>query len=141
VSNFSFLTPEFPHLYDHALAVEKQVMADPRSACFRARHALEMAVHWLYEHDRTLRTPYDTKLDALLHEPSFKAMVPMEPIGTRLKPRLKPSTPRDLLQLRVPTQLSAKFKKPYAQYRRAFSGAAVLKAKCIERKVGVALLS
>ncbi len=47
-------------------------MGDPRGACFYARRALEVAVRWLYEHDSSLKLPYDDNLSALLHEPSFR---------------------------------------------------------------------
>ncbi len=45
---------------------------DPRAACFYARRTLELAVHWAYKHDADLRLPYQDKLSALIHEPSFK---------------------------------------------------------------------
>ena len=48
------------------------------AATERARRALEAAVHWLYRHDRDLQAPYDTKLGALLHEPSFQNLLPQE---------------------------------------------------------------
>lgn len=45
---------------------------DPRTACFHARHALELAVSWAYKHDSALRLPCQDNLSALIHEPSFK---------------------------------------------------------------------
>lgn len=36
------------------------------------RGALELAVAWAYKHDPALRLPYDDKISALIHEPSFK---------------------------------------------------------------------
>ena len=76
MSNFSFLNPEFAVLYHCGKDVEKQVILDPRAACFLARYGLERAVLWMYEVDRNLRTPYDTKLDTLLNSSTFKRMVP-----------------------------------------------------------------
>jgi type I restriction enzyme R subunit len=42
----------------------------------RARHALEQAVHWLYENDRDLRMPYDNTLGVLLTQPAFEKLLP-----------------------------------------------------------------
>ncbi len=44
----------------------------PRTACFYARRALELAVAWAYKHDGALELPYQDNLSALIHEPSFK---------------------------------------------------------------------
>lgn len=76
MSNFAFLQTEWPDIYRAARRVEEYVQSDPRSACFQARRALELAVQWLYTHDRTFRAPYDDNLAALLHEPSFRQNVP-----------------------------------------------------------------
>src|SRR5689334_12915552 len=78
MSNFSFLTPEWPDLHDSALRVEVLALADPRGACFYARRTLELAVRWLYANDDTLDHPYDDTLSALIHEPSFRRLVPQE---------------------------------------------------------------
>ena len=45
---------------------------DHRASCFYARRTLELAVNWAYKHDADLRLPYQDKLSALIHEPSFK---------------------------------------------------------------------
>ena len=76
MSNFTFLQTEWPDIYTSAQRVEEYVQSDPRSACFHARRALELTVQWLYSHDRSFRYPYDDKLAALLHEPSFRKNVP-----------------------------------------------------------------
>ena len=76
MSNFQFLRAEFESLYDPAVSAEQLVYSDPRAACMRTRHALEQAVHWLYEHDLTLRLPYDDSLGVLLTQPAFEALVP-----------------------------------------------------------------
>jgi type I restriction enzyme, R subunit len=75
MSQFAFLQPEFSPVYDHARKAEGVALSDPRAACFYARLALETAVKWMYEHDKALRTPYDEALSALIHEPSFRAVV------------------------------------------------------------------
>lgn len=76
MSNFAFLQTEWPDLYQTARRVEDYVQSDPRSACFYARRALETAVQWLYDHDKSYRFPYDDSLAALLNEASFRANVP-----------------------------------------------------------------
>lgn len=76
MSNFRFLRAEFSTLYEPAEGAEKLVHADPRAACFRARHALEQTVHWLYDYDRSLRRPYDRNLNALLTQPDFEQLLP-----------------------------------------------------------------
>src|SRR4051794_15372058 len=72
MSNFAFLARSWPGLEEAASRAESLVLSDPRGACFYARRALELAVRWLYEHDGSLKLPYDDSLNALLHEPSFR---------------------------------------------------------------------
>jgi hypothetical protein len=76
MSNFQFLAAEFKPLFEPARGAEQLVYSDPRACCMRVRHALEQAVHWLYQHDRDLRMPYDTSLGVLLTQPSFEALLP-----------------------------------------------------------------
>ena len=76
MSNFSFLQTEWPELYRSARRVESYVQSDPRSACFYARRTLELAVQWLYTHDRAFKAAYADNLAAQLHESSFRANVP-----------------------------------------------------------------
>jgi type I restriction enzyme R subunit len=75
-SNFFFLPPSFKDLAEAARKAEEQIMGDPRAACFHARFALEIAVRWLYRYDAGLRMPYDTSLGAMIHEPSFRHLLP-----------------------------------------------------------------
>lgn len=75
MSQFLFLQAEFPEVHEHAVKAERLALSDPRSACFYARLALEVAVKWMYRHDRTLRSPYETTLSALIHEPTFRKLV------------------------------------------------------------------
>lgn len=72
MSQFTFLQHEWPAVFEAASKAEVAVYADPRTACFYARRALELAVHWAYKHDPGLRLPYQDNLSALIHEPSFK---------------------------------------------------------------------
>lgn len=74
-SHFHFLQAEWPELHAAACKAEALAYPDARTACFYARRALELAVHWLYRHDGTLRLPYQDHLSALIHEPSFHAAV------------------------------------------------------------------
>jgi type I restriction enzyme R subunit len=72
MSHFSFLQHEWPMVFDAATRAESAVHADPRTACFYARRALELVVSWAYKYDPALKLPYQDNLSALIHEPSFK---------------------------------------------------------------------
>jgi len=72
MSQFVFLQSEWPPVNDAAMRAESSVHADPRTACFYARRALELAVSWAYKHDAALKLPYQDNLSALIHDPSFK---------------------------------------------------------------------
>jgi len=72
MSNFAFLQPEFPGVYEAGRQAEAHAHGDPRAACFYARRGLELAVAWLYRHDNALRAPYRDDLAARIHEPSFQ---------------------------------------------------------------------
>ena len=76
MTNFAFLPNDFKNLSQAAKLAEGHILGDPRAACFHARFALEAVVHWLYRHDASLRMPYDNKLGALLHEPTFMNLLP-----------------------------------------------------------------
>lgn len=75
MSNFAFLQAEWPLLHESATKAEDMAHTDARAACFYARRTLEMAVAWLYKHDRGLRLPYQDNLSALIHEPTFAQVV------------------------------------------------------------------
>ncbi len=70
---FSFLRTEWPGVHEAASQAAAAANPDPRTACFHARRALELAVGWAFKYDRALRQPYQDNLMALLHEPTFKA--------------------------------------------------------------------
>jgi FAD/FMN-containing dehydrogenase len=72
-SLFSFLRAEWPDVYEAADRAAQVAHPDPRTACFYARRALELAVAWAYKADPALHLPYQDSLSALIHEPSFKA--------------------------------------------------------------------
>lgn len=82
MSNFTFLQAEWPSLYGAAYQAESYAKADARTSCFHARRTLELLVRWLYEQDGAFRLPYDTSLNALLADGSFKRNVPQ---GVALK--------------------------------------------------------
>ncbi len=71
-TQFAFLHPEFPAVFDAARRAEGMANADPRAAGFYARRTLELLVTWAYEHDATLHMPYRDDLSALIHEASFR---------------------------------------------------------------------
>ena len=75
MSNFTFLLAEWPLLHESATQAEDMAHTDARSACFYARRTLELAVAWLYKHERGLRMPYQDNLSTLIHEPSFARAV------------------------------------------------------------------
>jgi len=71
---FDFLEAEFPDLHAEALTAGLNALPDPRASCFYARRVVELAVTWAFDHDRSLRWPYERNVSALLHEPTFKAL-------------------------------------------------------------------
>jgi type I restriction enzyme, R subunit len=75
MSQFAFLSTEFPEVFAHASQAESLALSDSRAACFYARLALEVAVRWLYKRDSSLRDPYETTLSARIHETTFRTLV------------------------------------------------------------------
>ena len=67
MSQFGFLEREWAAVFDAAARAEAAVHGDPRTACFYARRALELAVAWAYKHDSALTLPYQDNLSALIH--------------------------------------------------------------------------
>ena len=74
MSQFTFLSPEFPDLLAHAQKAESAALSDPRGACFYARLTLETALNWLYRREGALKLPYGRELAALIAEPSLLAL-------------------------------------------------------------------
>lgn len=72
MSQFQFLSREWPEVASACAKAESLANSDPRTACFYARRALELAVAWAYKNDSSLRLPYQDNLSALIHEPTFK---------------------------------------------------------------------
>lgn len=74
MTQFAFLSADFPDLLAHAQKAEKLALSDPRGACFWARLTLESALKWLYRSEPSLKTPYQRELAALIAEPSLAAL-------------------------------------------------------------------
>ncbi len=72
MTNFDFLSSEWKDLQAAACKAESTAFPDPRTSCFYARRALELAVAWAYKFDRALKLPYQDNISALIHEPTFK---------------------------------------------------------------------
>jgi type I restriction enzyme R subunit len=75
MSNFSFLQSEWGIVYEAAHRAEAAISGDPRTSCFYARRGLELAVAWLYAHDRAFKVPYQDNLNAFIYEPTFRNAV------------------------------------------------------------------
>lgn len=71
MTQFSFLTADFPDLLIHAKKAESAALSDPRGSCFWARLTLEAAIKWVYRNDPSMRSPYQDTLAALIAEPSL----------------------------------------------------------------------
>ncbi len=79
MSNFSFIPSQFSALTDSPCEAEKHVYSAPLYCAMLCRKSLEEWVRWMYEHDEDLQFPYDTSLNSLLHDQSFKNVVaPMQ---------------------------------------------------------------
>ena len=80
MSNFTFLTPNWPDFQATASEAEQNVNSAPRTSCFYTRRSLEIAVKWLYANDSYLKKPYSDNLAALIHEPTFREnLEPIQP--------------------------------------------------------------
>ena len=75
-SNFDFLKTGWATLHEDAVETELNVFRSPRTGVFYARRALERAVLWLYANDAGLKKPYQENLAALIHEPTFRDILP-----------------------------------------------------------------
>lgn len=71
MSQFTFLKPEFPTIYESAYKAFRIAYCDPRTACFYARRAVELAVNWLYKYGNSLQLLYQDNLSVLIHEPTL----------------------------------------------------------------------
>ena len=72
ISNFQFLESEFSTFYDRAVKAEQLVITDPRTSLVYSRMALEEAINWMYKNDEELELPYDSSLNNMMLQQSFK---------------------------------------------------------------------
>ena len=77
MTHFQFLEAEWSDVFESAGKAEAVAFVDPRTACFYARRALELAVNWAYKFDRALKLPYQDHADFLrerfdLNYPHYK---------------------------------------------------------------------
>lgn len=77
MSNFSFLStiPEYSLFTPAAIEAEKVFSTSPAMCAVGCRKALELAVKWVYSADTTMRMPYKSNLQSLIHEPAFRFAV------------------------------------------------------------------
>lgn len=73
--NFEFLREDFPELAELAAFAESYVYSDPISALVKLRTFAEFSVKAVFAHYR-LEHGYQSTLNDLLHDPSFKAITP-----------------------------------------------------------------
>lgn len=74
-SNFSFLTKQWPSLYESAVQAEQNAITAPRTSAFYARYCTEQAIQWIYDNDPDLIRPYQDTLSAMMHEQTFKEIL------------------------------------------------------------------
>lgn len=72
MTNFTFLQQEFPQLYEQALKAEQYAFKEPKFSALQSRTVLELGLKWLYHNDSEYISPYDTTLNSLLHDDSFR---------------------------------------------------------------------
>lgn len=75
-NNFGFIHDTFSAMREYALGAERHVYTDPMYSAIQSRKCLELYIKWLYDNDEDLELPYDTTLNSLMHEPSFRAVIP-----------------------------------------------------------------
>ena len=105
MTQFAFLSADFPDFLTHAQKAEKLALSDPRGACFWARLTLETSLKWLYRNEPLLKTPYQRELAALIAEPSLteltgpaivkKAMFIKNHGNRAVHDELRPPSPND----------------------------------------------
>jgi type I restriction enzyme, R subunit len=78
---FDFLSTEFGAIKAEASKAAATALPDPRTSCFYARRALEVAVNWAFDNDRSLHRPYDNNLSALVNSPEFQRLAGQQVYG------------------------------------------------------------
>lgn len=82
MSNFEFIKAQWPEIHTDCLRAEGYLAADPRSACFYARRAVEQLVGLIYDIDG-LPLPYRDDMSARINEPAFRNRIGVA-IGQKL---------------------------------------------------------
>lgn len=67
---------EFAHMLETAMEAEQHVYTKPMYSAFLCRKSLEEFVRWIYDNDKDVKLPYDTSLNSLMHEQTFKDVIP-----------------------------------------------------------------
>ena len=85
-SNFEYLTKhaDFEDIAAAAMEAERSMAVSNATAALLCRRALEVAVKWMYRYDSGLTVPYQENLSALIHEYTFKNMLP-QALHTRIR--------------------------------------------------------
>lgn len=78
MANFDFLLYEkdFSAFSEHAINAEKEYNRNLYFCGFACRKTVEQAVKWMYSVDGDLRLPYNDNIQSLVHEQTFKQIVP-----------------------------------------------------------------
>ena len=75
-SNFDFLKEEWAFLIEDAKEAEKHALSAPITSAIYSRIVIEKTINWLYENEGSLEIPYQTSLNALMAERTFKEIIP-----------------------------------------------------------------
>lgn len=78
MANFDFLTYDTNYSAFAKLAIDAELQYNKNTifSTFAARKCVEQAVKWMYSVDGDLHRPYSDSIQTLVHEPTFKNIVP-----------------------------------------------------------------
>lgn len=63
-------------MLETAMEAEQHIYTAPMYSAILSRKSLEEFVRWIYDNDKDVKLPYDTTLNSLLHEQTFKDVIP-----------------------------------------------------------------
>lgn len=75
MSNFDYLAKQFPAFCQAAKEAEQLANTSPKASAVLSRSAMELAVIWMYENERSLTLPYNYNLSGLIKDYDFRAVV------------------------------------------------------------------
>lgn len=75
MSNFRFLKETWSNIFAEAREAEKLALMSPKASAILARSSLELAINWMFDHDRNLSRPYSDTLSALIHDENFQKII------------------------------------------------------------------